>query len=262
MKIMLTGGRSMGGMLAALCFALGAIGEQAAGDVIRAGKADIECRILENSAQVLVLETVAGEYIVLDKGIIQSLESEAPEEFYYRRGKFYEGRSNDNRALLDFLEVINRNPNHANAKQAVEAIQYRQKKNEWDRQVESANAFAANNDYWQALTEYKKALDLQPEERTARQIVQRMSDVHSRLAFLYYDHCAEQYAIVELVKAEELNPENAEIYYVLARIHENNQKYEIARLEFERAIELNPNHISARNGLTRLIERTRGRSIR
>ena len=38
-------------------------------------------------------------------------------------------------------------------------------------------------------------------------------------------------------------------------------KFDIARLEYERALELNPNHSSARAQLMRLIERTRGRFL-
>ena len=88
-----------------------------------------------------------------------------------------------------------------------------------------------------------------------------MSDTYSRIAFFYYDHCFDEEAIKQLAKAEELNPDSAEIYYVLARIHEDDGKLALARMEYERALELDPNHTAARSRLLALIDHTRGRVI-
>ena len=226
---------------------------------IRGGK--LEGRILENSAIVLVVETVAGEYLVVEKTNILTTQDEPITEFYFRRGRFYEGKGEDNRALLDYLEAVNLNPNHKEARERIDAINYKRKKMQWDQGLQNAQQFISSQEYRKALSAFQDVLALQPDDQLARQIVRRMSDTHAKIAFTFYDHCYDEGAVQELAKAEELNPNSAEIYYVLGKIHESDRKYELARLEYERALELEPNHSSARNNLMILIQKTRGKVI-
>lgn len=149
-------------------------------DVITTAKGEIECRVLENSVQVLVAETIAGEYVVIGKKLVQSLQTEPAEEFFYRRGRYYELNGDDNQALLDYLEVLNINPNHGRAKEGIEAIQYRQKKSRWDAKIEEAQTLASKQSYKQALTAYQEVLEMQPDERLAQDIVRRMSETHTQ----------------------------------------------------------------------------------
>ena len=230
-------------------------------DQIFAQNKVIEGRVLEDSTRVLVVETVAGEYVVVDKHTVTSIDKEAPEEFYFRRANYHLARGEDNEALRDFLEVMQRNPQHEKPRQSIDAINHQRKKDKWDQELEAASQFIATRDYRKAISAYQRVLDQQPDEPVANMVVQRMSDTHARMAFVFYDHCYDRGAIVELARAEELNPENAEIYFVLAKIHESDRKYELARLEYERAIELDPQHQSARDNLLQLIDRTRGRVI-
>ncbi|MBD3268148.1 tetratricopeptide repeat protein, partial [bacterium] len=245
-------------LMAVLTFAASA----AFGDLITTKNGSIEGRVLENSAKVLVVETIAGEYVVLGKDRIASVKEEAREEFYFRRGRYYELNGDDGQALVDYLEVLNINPDHQRAKEGIEAIQTRQRNEKMNEKIEEAQEHVSQESYREALDSYREVLNMQPEERTAQRVVRRMSETHARIAYLYYNHCLDQDAIIELAKAEELNPNSAEIYYVLGRIHETKRKYTIARLEYERALELDPNHSAARAHLMELIERTRGRLIR
>lgn len=231
-------------------------------DVVRGQKADIEGRILENSANVIVIETVKGEYLVLEKDLINSIEDEPEEAFYYRRGRFHERNGDDQLALLDYLEALRINPDHPGAQQRRESIFYARQKSVWDQNLDQAQQHLNNQDYRQALASFQRVLEMNPEEDLARRVVQQMSETYTRIAFLYFNHCYDEDAIVELTKAEELNPNSAEIYYVLARIHHHGRNYEQARLEYERALELDPSHNGARRHLSELIEATRGRFYR
>jgi tetratricopeptide (TPR) repeat protein len=231
-------------------------------DYITTNNGAIEGRVLEDSAKVLVVETIAEEYIVISKDRIKSVEKEPKEEFFYRRGRYYELNGDDGQALLDYLEVLNINPDHQKAKEGIQRIQERQRQNQVDQKMEEAQEHISNQSYREALDSYRTVLDMNPSERLAQKVVKRMSDTHAQIAYLYYNHCLDQDAIIELAKAEELNPNSAEIYYILGRIHETKRKYTIARLEYERALELNPNHSAARSQLMDLIERTRGRYVR
>ncbi len=239
-----------------------ATGQQANSDVLKMKKGEVEGRILENSARVLVVETIAGEYVVIAKTQVDGIQEESEPEFYFRRARLHENDGNDKRALVDYLETLNRAPEHQKAKQGIQKINYRKKKAQWDEGMTVANQHLDNQEYNSALTAFQNVLTLQPEETLARLIVRKMSATHERLAFLYYDHCMDQEAIVELAKAEELNPSSAEIYYILGRIHETDRKFDLARLEFERALEMDPDHSSARRHLTEVIEEAQRRRDR
>lgn len=231
-------------------------------DVIHTHKQTIECRVLEDSRQVLVVETLAGEYVVVDKGAIRSIVREPDEEFFHRRAVYFLERGDENAAILDFLQVLERNPGHERAAARLEAIRESHRRERMNEQLSQADEWINEKEYRKAIRAFERALEFDPDERTASQIVRRMSDTHARMAFVFYDHCYEQGAIVELARAEELNPENAEIYFVLAKIHEADRNYELARLEYERALELDPQHSAARSNLMELIEAARGAFVR
>lgn len=241
-------------MTLALCSSL-----TASADVVKQGKSEIEGRILENSAEVVVMETVKGEYFVFEKKAIQSITPEPEEEFYYRRGRYHESKGDDQIALLDYMEVLRRAPNHLGAKGRRDAIFYERKKSLWEQNLNQAEEHLNKQDYRQALASFQQVLELNPDDELAQTVVKQMSDTYTRIAFLYFNHLYDEDAIVELTKAEELNPNSAEIYYVLARIHHNGRNYEQARLEYERALELDPNHNGARQHLRELIDSTRSR---
>lgn len=231
-------------------------------DLIAMSMGDIEGRVLENSARVLVVETIAGEYVVVQKDLIKSLIKETEPDFYFRRGAFYEEQGNEKRAILNYLEALNRDSAHAKSRQRIEDIQNRKKQEQLNNGIKKAETQLEKREYWLALDSFQDVLDMEPEDSLARQVINKMSDTHSRIAFLYYDHCADEDAILELAKAEELNPNSAEIYYILGRIHDADRKYDLARFEYERALEIDPNHARAREQLNDLIERLRSRYVR
>lgn len=234
----------------------------ARGDLIAMSMGDIEGRILENSARVLVVETVAGEYVVVQKDLIKALTKETEPDFYYRRGVFYEQQGNEKRAILNYLEALNRDAAHEKSRERIEGIQNRKKQEQLNNGLKKAETHLEKREYWLALDTFQTVLDQEPEDSLARQVINKMSDTHARIAFLYYDHCADEDAVLELAKAEELNPNSSEIYYILGRIHETDRKYDLARLEYERALEIDPNHSRARDQLNELIARNQSRYVR
>ena len=222
-------------------------------DTITMSKGAFEGRVLENSEQVLVLETVAGEFVVIKKNQIKSLTKESEPDFYYRRGLFYEAQGEEEKSIINYIEALTLDPDHEKSRQKLQNIKYSKTKEKWDSGINKAETLLSKQEYKQALESYQSVLDMQPEDRLARQIILKMSDTHSQIAFLFYDHCADEEAIMELAKAEELNPNSAEIYYVLGRIHETDRKFDLARLEYERALEIDPNHGRSRSQLESLI---------
>ncbi len=229
------------------------------GDVIYTYSRIVEGRVLEDSSLVLVLETVAGEYVKVDKSSIKKIEREPREEYYYRRARFHEEKGNEDAALMDYQHVVQRNESHQRARQRIQTIVHERKQAQWNAKISEAEQYRAEEKYRNALASYQEVLEMEPDSQIARRVVQQMSDTHAQLAFLFYDHTYDRGAIRELAKAEELNPRNADIYYVLGKINATDQKYETARLYFERTIQLDPNHNAARTNLERVIAQTRGR---
>lgn len=240
-----------------LCFLLIVLCRASNADVIHTISRMVEGRVLEDSSQILVVETVAGEYVKVEKSTIRSIEREPREEFYFRRANFHESKGNENAALNDYRHVVQQNANHKRAANRIETITYTRKKEQWDAKLSEAENLRSTENYRSALTVYQEVLDMEPEPSITGRVIQQMSDTHAQMAFLFYDHCYDRGALVELARAEELNPNNADIYYVLGKINYTDHKYATARLYFERTIQLNPNHSAARENLSMVIDRTR-----
>jgi tetratricopeptide (TPR) repeat protein len=230
---------------------------QAAPDQVQTRIGTLPCRILEDTGDLLVVETVPGDYVALRKSNVISVVKGNEADFYLLRGQHFEEKEADEKALLEYLQVLKGDPNSQEAGKRIDVINQRHKRKRWEERMLSARQLLAAEEYRKALDAFQAVLAENPDDTLAKQVVDEMCDTYARIAYQYYNHCYDEGAIRELAKAEELNPESAEIYYILGRIHQDNRQIELARQEYERAIELNPNHMQARTQLLALIEAQR-----
>lgn len=214
----------------------------------------VECRVLENSGEVVVFETVSGEYVVLKQSQVVDITDEPVEQFFFYRGRYHEQRGEMQQAMFNYYEAVNRNPNHEAARQRLTTLQEEENQARWNEGISRAQHLKQNREYRLALNAFQDVLQMRPDDSVARRVVRAMSDTHAELAYRFFNHCYDEDAILEITRAEELNPNSAEIYFVLGRIHHHNRNFGQARLEYERALELDPAHQSARVQLTRLVE--------
>ncbi|HQO36781.1 MAG TPA: tetratricopeptide repeat protein [bacterium] len=226
-------------------------------DQVRTETGILPCRIIEDTGSLLVVETVSGDFVGLRKSNIKEVIKGDESDFYLLRGEHYEKKAADEQAVLEYLQVLQKNPQNIEANQRIESINLRHKQKRWEEGVLSARQLIAQQEYRKALEAFQAVLAENPNDDLAKQVVDEMCNTYTRIAFEYYDHCWDEGAIQELAKAEALNPESSEIYYVLGRIHQDQRQWELARQEYERALELNPNHQQARQQLLALIERQR-----
>lgn len=230
---------------------------QAASDQVQTPTGILQCRILEETKDLLVVETVSGDLVALRKSNMISITRGDETDFYLLRGNHLEQKQKDQQALLEYIQVLKQNPNSQEAGKRIDAINQRHKQKRWEEGMLTARQLVAAQEYRKALDAFQAVLAENPEDVLAKLVVDEMCLTYARIAYHYYNHCYDEGAIRELAKAEELNPESAEIYYILGRIHQDNRQLELARQEYERAIELDPNHTQARSELLALIERQR-----
>ncbi|MFH1739517.1 MAG: tetratricopeptide repeat protein [bacterium] len=254
--MLVQGEETMRQLMLVLLFLSGAIA-QSAPDQVETPTGILPCRIIEDTGSLVIVETVPGDFVGLRKSNIVKITKGTETDFYLLRGQHLEEKQADDRALMEYLQVLKRNPESDEAGQRIDAINRRHKRKRWEEGMLSGRQLLAGQEYRKALDAFQAVLAENPEDELAKQVVDEMCSTYTRIAYQYYNHCYDEGAIRELAKAEELNPESAEIYYVMGRIHQDNRQIELARQEYERALELDPNHVQARAKLLALIERQR-----
>ncbi len=229
----------------------------AAPDQVTTPTGVLPCKILEDAGTLLVVETVPGDIVALRKSNIIRVTEGDDNDFYLMRGTHLEKKKADERAVLEYLQVLKRDPDNSEAGERIDSITRRHKRKRWEEGMLSARQLLAEQEYKKALEAFQDVLAENPDDDLAKQIVDQMCQTYAKIAYHYYNHCYDEGAIRHLAKAEELNPQSAEIYYVLGLIHHDNHQFELARQEYERALELDPTHVQARSRLLALIERQR-----
>ncbi|HWU41886.1 MAG TPA: tetratricopeptide repeat protein, partial [Bdellovibrio sp.] len=60
-------------------------------------------------------------------------------------------------------------------------------------------------------------------------------------------------ALSALLKAQELDPDNPQVYNGLGQVYFLRERYELAEKQFRKALEINKNYMDARNNLARVL---------
>ncbi len=217
----------------------------------------LDGKILSNLPDAIVFKTLAGDEITINRKTILAIAHETEVQYLLDRGNHLEDRGKDEDAYLEYIEVLKQDPKNEEANRRMEEINLRHRRERWQKGIDEARKLVNEEKYRKGLRVYQAILADQPEDSVAEQIVEEMCNTYAQLAFMYYNHCYEEGAMRELAKAEELNPNSAEIYYLLGRIHETGGHLSLARQEYERALEMDANHFQARERLAEIIEKMR-----
>jgi tetratricopeptide (TPR) repeat protein len=104
---------------------------------------------------------------------------------------------------------------------------------------------AERGSYLDAVTEFKRAVDLDPE----------FAEAIYNLGVTYQKLNAHDKAVEQLELAIDLRPKNADYVYALGNSYFHQQQYDRAVREFDRAVELNAIHLKAQYSLAVSLEK-------
>ena len=226
-------------------------------DEVEVQTGTVSGRILTDLDDAVLIKTLNGDEVAISREVILRVARRTEVEFLLDKGAFLEDKGEDEQAYLEYIEILKRDPSNQAAKKRMDDITTRHQRARWERGLSEARKLVAGERYRQALQAFQTVLAEQPEDRLAQRIVEEMCNTYAKIAYLYYNHCYDEGAINELYKAEDLNPDNPEIYYLLGRIHETDGHLDLARQEYEKALELEPTHFESRERLTVLIRKQR-----
>ena len=101
--------------------------------------------------------------------------------------------------------------------------------------IEKGVAHYESKEYDQAIAEYSKAIEINP----------NYADAYYNRGLVYDDLKEYSQAIADYSKAIEINPNYADAYYNRGLIHYNLKEYDQAIADYSQAIEINPNYANA-----------------
>lgn len=104
-----------------------------------------------------------------------------------------------------------------------------------DKLLQSGAQFEENNQFAQALAEYNKALEIDPQN----------ADVYFNRASVYQKQGNTQAALADYKKIIEINPNFSQPHVALGQIYEDEGRPDKALAEYSKALELNPNYGAA-----------------
>jgi tetratricopeptide (TPR) repeat protein len=141
-------------------------------------------------------------------------------EFYSNRGSCHFGVSDFKKSIQDFSEAIRRNPKDP------------------ENYFRRAEAEASDGQKQAALKDYDEAIKLQTDKAA-------VADYHYRRAMVLSDMRRYDDAIVDLSKAMEIEPDNADFVFERGVEYRALEKWKEADVDFSKAIELRPEFSAA-----------------
>jgi len=232
---------------------LGWIGSGASADVITfEGGEQLQGQIYRQDGESIAIRLISGGEVVVDQGIVRSVVKEPPEMFFVRRGDLFLAQKEYGKALVEYLQADQRRPGQSWIEAKIAQVKQRRAEEICEQLLQQAEVMLARKAYRQAINVLMEASRECPEGSLNQEILRNLAITHSVLAFHYFDHCFEELALEELAKAEEYYPQCANVYYVLGRINHSQNRFQTARREYERALEIDPDLETARDSLLRL----------
>lgn len=237
------------GLLIAACLA----GAGACADVVHlVGGTLLEGQVETELETQVILRLLNGGKVVLAAERIVAIDREPPEMFFVRKGDWLADKGQEREAEAAYREAIALAPASQEARDRLAAMLLARTIVRVNQMIQQAEALMVQRKYREAIRAYSAARDESPSDELTHDLNRRMAIAYARLAYLYFDHCYDQGARIELEKAKDVNPNCAEIYYVLGRIFHDDGDLVQAQTNYEQALNLDPTHVPARSQLMAL----------
>jgi len=179
---------------------------------------------------------------------------------YVNRGLLYQQTSNHVLALADFREVLRLDPNNSEAREKIE-ISRLNVNQQITPIMESANASRDRRDYDTAIAQYRRVLEIDPNNTEAGNNISAIQRQFMASANASRDRQDYDTAIAQYRRVLEIDPNHTEArtnidrmpelrLFNLANASRDRRDYDTAIAQYREVLALNTNHTGARNNLT------------
>jgi tetratricopeptide (TPR) repeat protein len=208
--------------------------------------------IFKQDNRFISMRLVTGGDIVVDREFVESVVKEPPEVFYVRRGDLYLMKKDYHAALQEYSQADALMPNQKWIQKKINKARRLRSEQINEVIIEHAESLMDKRSYRRAVDTLSQATEKAEHESVHQQLRKRLADAKSMLAYHYFDHCFDEEALETLLSAREYDPYCANVYYVLGRINHARSRYQTAKKDYEKALELDPALVNARDSLLRL----------
>ncbi len=225
------------------------------------GEGILQGRVVTESQKSIVLELLSGGRISIDSQYVKTVVHEPESQYLLKRGDFWLRQENFERAEKDYFQALEKDPDNRDVLARLESLNNGRRITESREYARRARLYLEQKSYRNAIRLYQKAVDICPDEEKGLlgQIVREKAKAHARLAFFFYNHCYDDWAMDELEQAKTLDPDLSETYFVYARIYHYQNNLEAAVQSYRRTLDLNPENQLAQNYLLQIQEEAKRR---
>jgi tetratricopeptide (TPR) repeat protein len=221
-------------------------------------------RIIKETTDRVEFDLVGGARYSCLMEWVDRIKREPQLAYYIKNGDYYFSKGQEKRAVVQYKAALKLVPNYATAIERLELVEYNQLLRKTEESIAAAEAMIKDERYKKALESYEEALKVSPSDQLSQEILDGMTLIYSRVAYVYYDHCYYEDAEKNLSMARSINtsrdslsPKCAEIYFILGRISQDKNDLYAAKRHLEYALQLDPYHKGARNQLSEVIHALR-----
>lgn len=225
------------------------------------GEGILQGRVLSEEGKTIVMELLSGGRISIDSTFVRTVVREPESQYLVKRGDFWLQQENFVRAEQDYFTALEKDPGNRDVLTRLESLNNGRRVTQARDLAHRAKTYLEGKSYRQAVNVYQKALDIcpEPEKGLLVQIQKEKAKAHARLAFFFYNHCYDDWALDELDQAKALDPDLSEIYFVYARIYHYRDDFDAAAQSYRRTLDLNPENQLAQNYLLQIQEAAKRR---
>lgn len=216
------------------------------------GGEQLHGNIYRQDGEYLSMRLVNGGDVVISRDLVRSVVKEPPETFYVKRGDMFLERKEYSKALVEYLQAAQRAPGQDWIQEKIDQVNRLRGEEITQGVIRRAKDLLDQGAFRQAIGLLQDAAAEVPQGEIQRALMHELAIAQSQLAYHYFNHCFEELALEELAKAEEFDPYCADVYYVLGRINHTQSRFQTARREYQRALDLDPALEQARDSLLKL----------
>ena len=208
--------------------------------------------IIGETKNTITVDLMIGGKLIIPASAPIEVKKEAKIDYLIKKADYLVSRKKDANAISIYLRGLEYSPNNQLIMKKIEELRSRRVSEDLEEKIAFGDKLVDEGEYRAAIAFYNSLLQHEASPKVTRDILRKISNTHALMAYIYYNHCFEEWAMQEINKAEEYDPNVPMIYYVLGRIHQDQQKYNLAEQDFRRSLQIDPLFRDAESRLTEL----------
>lgn len=208
--------------------------------------------IVSEFNNLITVDLMMGGRLIMPVTMPRDIRRESKIDYLIKKADYKASRDLDAQAMALYLKALSLAPGEGRVQTRIRNLRTRKLMEEIKSKIKFGDKLVIEGEYRKAIAFFKTLLQQDISAALTRSILTKIAHAHAMIAYVFYDHVFEEWALQEITKAEEYNPQVPMVHYVLGRIHQDRNQFILAEKEFKRSLDLDPSFKDAEDRLTEI----------